>query len=69
MTFGKVVSLYLKERGMSQSELARRANIGKQTLSDLIVGENSNPRLDTALSIAEALGVSLQEIVDRMGEC
>jgi len=66
MTFGKVVDLYLKERGMSQAELARHAGIGKQTLSDLITGANNNPRLDTAFAIANALGVSLQEMVDRM---
>lgn len=68
MKFGKVVDLYLKERGMTQSELARRAGVGKQTLSDLIGGENTNPRLDTAIAIAGAFGVTLQEMVDRMKE-
>ena len=68
MTYGEVVNLYLKERGMAQAELARRAGIGKQTLSDLINGVNNNPRLDTALAIADVLGVPLQEMVDRMKE-
>lgn len=68
MTFGEVVDSYLKERGMSQAELARRAGIGKQTLSDLICGVNTNPRLDTAIVVSRVLGVTLQEMVLRMEE-
>lgn len=68
MTYGEVVDLFMKERGMKQSELARCAGISKQALSDLINGVNNNPRLDTAMAIAAALGVTLQEMVDRMQE-
>lgn len=67
MTFGEVVAQYLDELGMSQSELARRMNTGRQTVNSIIVdGRRRAPRLDTTMQIADALGVPLQEMIDRM---
>lgn len=68
MTFGEVVSLYLKEQGINQSELARRMGTARQTVSSICERNRRSPRLDTAMAIADALGVSLQEMVDRMAE-
>lgn len=67
MTFGEVVASYLRELGISQSELARRMNTGRQTVNSVIIdGRRRSPRLDTAMQIADALGVPLQEMIDRM---
>lgn len=67
MTFGEVVALYLKELGISQSELARRMDTGRQTVNSIIINDKRRaPRLDTAMQIADALGVPLQEMIDRM---
>lgn len=68
MTFGEVVSLYLNEMGINQSELARRMGTARQTVSSICESGRRSPRLDTALAVAEALGVSIQEMVDRMEE-
>lgn len=69
MTFGEVVALYLVELGLSQSELARRMNTGRQTVNSIINdGSRKSPRLDTAMQIADAIGVPLQEMIDRMKE-
>lgn len=69
MTFGEVVALYLVEIGLSQSELARRMNTGRQTVNSIINdGSRKSPRLDTAMQIADAIGVPLQEMIDRMKE-
>lgn len=68
MTFGEVVTYYLNELGINQSELARRMGTGRQTVNSLIKGGRRGPTLDTALAISEALGVSLQEMVDKMQE-
>ena len=69
MTFGEVVALYLAEMGLSQSELARRMNTGRQTVNSIINdGSRKSPRLDTAMQIADAIGVPLQEMIDRMKE-
>lgn len=67
MTFGEVVASYLRELGISQSELARRMNTGRQTVNSIIIDDRRrSPRLDTAMQIADALGVPLQEMIDRM---
>ena len=60
--------LYLDSLGMSQSELARRMGTGRQTVNSIIKSGRRGPTLDTAIAIAEALGVPLQELVDRMKE-
>lgn len=68
MTFGQVIDLYLQELEISQSELARRMGASRKTVNGLIKDEKRYPRLDTAVSVAAALGVPLQEMVDRMRE-
>lgn len=66
MTFGEVVTHYLNELGMSQSELARRIGTGRQTINSIINGGRRGPTLETALAISESLGVPIQEMVDMM---
>lgn len=68
MTFGEVVTHYLNELGMSQSELARRIGTGRQTINSIINGGRRGPTLETALAIADALGVPIQDMVDKMKE-
>jgi len=68
MTFGEVVKLYLDEKGISQSELARRMGTGRQTINSIIMGGRRGPNLDTAIAIANALEVSLGDMVSRMKE-
>lgn len=68
MTYGEVLDYYLKELGVSQSELARRMNTGRQTINSIIKEGRRGPTLDTALAISEALGVPIQEMVDKMKE-
>lgn len=68
MTYGDVLNFYLKKLGVSQSELARRMGTGRQTINSIIKAGRRGPTLDTALAISEALGVPLQEMVDKMLE-
>lgn len=68
MTFGQVIDVYLHELGINQSELARRMGSSRRTVNGLIKDKTRSPRLDTAVSVAAALGVPLQEMVDRMRE-
>ena len=68
MTFGEVVTYYLNHLGISQSELARRIGTGRQTINSIIKSGRRGPTLDTALAIADALGITLQEMVDKMNE-
>ena len=66
MTFGEVVRLYLRDRGMTQSELARRMGVGRQTVNSLLKEDGRSPILETAIAVANALDVQLQELVDTM---
>ena len=50
------------ERGLSLSELARRAGVGKATLSGLEAGTR-NPTLDTLHTVAAALDVPLTALL------
>ncbi len=59
---GPRVTALRVERGWSLSELARRASLGKATLSGLESGSR-NPTLDTLHAVAAALGVPLTAIL------
>lgn len=68
MTYGEVVTYYLDKLGISQSELARRMGTGRQTVNSIIKSGRRGPTLDTALAISKALGIPLQDMVDKMAE-
>ena len=66
MTYGEVLSFYLEELDVSQNELARRLKTNPSTINALVKGRARTPTLKMARDIAAALGVSLQEMVDKM---
>jgi transcriptional regulator with XRE-family HTH domain len=53
-----------EKAGISLSELARRANLSKSTLSQVEAG-NGNPSVETLWTLAVALGVPFSRLVDR----
>lgn len=57
---------YRAERNLSLGELARRANLSKQTLSKIEQGEG-NPTIGTLELIGEALGLSFRRLVTEWG--
>jgi len=64
--FGHVINALLTERGMTQTDLARESGLSTSYIAQLVTGLIKNPTLTKAFAIADALGVSLQEIRDRM---
>ena len=50
-------------RGLSLTELAQRAGIGKSTLS-MLEGGKANPSIETLWAIASALGVPFSHIIE-----
>jgi transcriptional regulator with XRE-family HTH domain len=54
------------ERGYSLSELARRANLAKQTLSSIEAGQ-ANPTVLTLAAIAAALGIPVAHLLTEYG--
>lgn len=58
----------LKAKGWSRYKLCKEANMAQSTLSDILTGKNSNPRMDTIQKIATALNVSVDTFFDNQGE-
>lgn len=63
---GARVTALRAERGLSLSELARRAKVGKATLSGLESGTR-NPTLETLYAVTSALGLPLTALVAAPG--
>ena len=66
MKYGEVLSYYIDKSGLSRAEVARRAGVGRSQITDLCSGRTKEPTLLKAKDIANALGVSLQEMLDMM---
>ncbi len=62
--FGKRVRELRKERGLSQVELAAKVGIDRSYMGFLERGER-NPSLEVIAKIAEALGVTPDELLKR----
>jgi transcriptional regulator with XRE-family HTH domain len=52
-----------KQKGWSQEKLAREAGISYQTLIKIEQGRIKNPKLETLIKLAKALGISLDRLV------
>jgi transcriptional regulator with XRE-family HTH domain len=57
----------LARRGWSATQLATRAGIPKQTVSNILNNPDLVPELPTYVSLAEGLGVSLTFLLERAG--
>lgn len=62
MSLSDNVTRIRKQRGLSQNQLARNADISQQNVQRLESGERTNPSFETVCKIADALGVSLDEL-------
>jgi len=51
------------KKGWSQERLAREADISYQTLIKIEQGRIKNPKLQTLVKLATALGVSLDDLI------
>jgi len=52
-----------KSKRFSQEKLARLADVANNTIVKIEAGKNQNPTFDTLKKIAEALGVSIKELI------
>jgi transcriptional regulator with XRE-family HTH domain len=61
--FGRNLASQRKRAGLSQEELAERAGLHRTAISLSETGKR-NPRLDTLVKLAKALGISVGVLVD-----
>lgn len=52
-----------KEKGLTQEGLARKANISYHTLIKIESGGIKNPKIETVIKLASALGISLDTLL------
>lgn len=52
-----------KKKGWTREKLAREADVSYHTIIKIERGTIKNPRLDTLVKLAKALGVSLDKLV------
>jgi transcriptional regulator with XRE-family HTH domain len=53
----------LKKNKLTVNAAAKKCKVGYATLYDIVEGKNLNPRFDTAVKIANGLGISINEII------
>ena len=53
-----------KKTGLSQDKLARKADVAYNTVVKIESGENKNPTIETLRSIAKALDVSVDDLIN-----
>ncbi len=63
VVFRKNVSERIEKAGVSITEIARRANLSRVYVSELLNDSESNPTFAAADAIASALGVSLPTLL------
>lgn len=61
----KNLKVFRKQKGWSQERLARESNISYHTLIKLEQSSIKNPKIETVIKLADALEVSLDELVGR----
>ena len=59
----KNVKRLREAKGLSQGKLARLADVANNTLIKMETGENKNPTLETLKKVAQALDVSVDELI------
>jgi transcriptional regulator with XRE-family HTH domain len=56
---------HLQEYNISSNFLAKKANIPAATLQNIINSDNANPTIASVLALADAIGCSLDDLVNR----
>jgi len=60
---GNNVRKYRKKLGISQDILSKRANLAFHTVAKIEAGSTLNPTIETVKKLADALGVSIDDLM------
>ena len=55
----------INQKGITVTEAARRCELNRSMLSDLISGRFPNPRIDTVIKISEGLKETIDDLIYR----
>ncbi len=62
-TIANNIKKYRNKLGISQDILSKRANLAFHTIAKIEAGSTPNPTIDTVKKIADALSVSLDDLM------
>lgn len=62
-TIAKNVKKYRKKLGISQDKLSKLSNVAYNTIIKIESGATYNPRVETLKQIADALSVSIDDLI------
>ena len=62
-TIGNNIKKYRNKLSISQDVLSKRANLAFHTIAKIEAGSTPNPRIETVKKIADALGVTLDNLI------
>lgn len=66
MDIGKQVQKIRKEKGLTQDELARKADMPYTTLAKIESGMVKNPTIMTLIKLAKVLGVKVDDFIGKI---
>jgi len=61
----KNIKKYREKKGISQDKLSKLAGVTLHTITKIESGATSDPRIETVKKIADALGVSVDELLKK----
>lgn len=64
-TIAKNVKKYRKKLGISQDKLSKLSNVAYNTIIKIESGATYNPRVETLKQIADALSVSIDDLIKK----
>ena len=62
-TVGKNIKKYRQKLGISQDTLSKKADLAFHTIVKIQARSTPNPTIDTVKKIADALGISLDDLM------
>ena len=62
-TIGENIRKYWNKSGISQDVLLRKADLAFHTIAKIKTGSTPDPRIETVKKIADALSVSLDDLI------
>jgi len=62
-TIGRNIKKYRNKLGISQDILSKKSNLAFHTIAKIEAGATPNPTIETVKKIADALGVSLDDLM------